>query len=71
MTISESQTAEHLPELDPHRPRLIARYTERGIDESVAQQRLALICQRFGAARIRSYLPVLVERALKADLEGA
>jgi hypothetical protein len=71
MDISEKQTAGHLPELDQHRHRLITQYLERGVDESVVLERLTLICQRFAAARIRSYLPVLVERALRAELEAA
>ena len=48
---------------------LVARYAgERGLDEATVRERLDAVCRRLSGARVRGYLPVLVERGLKESL---
>ena len=60
-----------VPELDAHRDRIVAEHTAHGHDEKAVRARLDAVCARFSGARVRSYLPVLVERALRDELRAA
>jgi hypothetical protein len=60
-----------IPESARHRQRLIERHTTRGVDESIVSEHLDRIIRRLAGARIRGYLPILVKRALDAQLGSA
>ena len=61
-----------LPELGHRREQLVALYAHRaGVDEETVRARLDAICRRLAGARVRSYLPVLVERGLRESLGQA
>lgn len=68
MTAADGTTV-RLPELDTHCDRLVTQHTDRGFDEQVVRARLDHICGRLASARVRTYLPLLVERALRIELE--
>lgn len=64
MTTTESA----IPELDAHRERIVAEHTDRGHDEATVRAHFDRVCGRLSGARVRSYLPILVERAMRSEL---
>lgn len=61
-----------VPELGARREQLVALYAGReDLDEATVRARLDAICRRLSGARVRSYLPVLVERGLRESLGRA
>ncbi|HEY1968787.1 MAG TPA: hypothetical protein VGH89_12635 [Pseudonocardia sp.] len=66
-TAEDRQVDQQLREVES---RLLTRY---GGDDSAAQERarevVASVTARFADSKIRTYLPVLVERAAKAELD--
>lgn len=66
-TIAESG----IPEIDQHRERLVAEHVDRGFAEADVRAQLDRVCHRLSGARVRGYLPVLVERALRTELPAA
>lgn len=68
----EDTATDDIPELDGRREMLVEQYAGRaGVDEATVRARLDAICRRLADARVRSYLPVLVERRLRESLGGA
>ena len=51
---------------------LVARYVGHGQhDEAEVRAQVQRATQRFAHARVRSFLPILIERAVKAALTGS
>jgi hypothetical protein len=59
-----------IPEIAQKRERLVAEHVDRGFAEDDVRAHLDDVCRRLSGARVRSYLPVLVERALRAELRA-
>jgi hypothetical protein len=65
--LESKRLAEHLAALES---RLVAEYAGRaGITESEIHSRFTAACARFSTARIHAYVPILVERAVRAELD--
>lgn len=66
-SLESTRLAEHLAALEA---RLVAAYAGRaGITESQVHARFTAACARFSAARLHAYIPILVERAVRAELD--
>jgi hypothetical protein len=66
-SLESRNLAEHLADLES---RLVAEYAGRpGIPESEIHSRFAAAYARFSTARIHAYIPILVERAVRAELD--
>ncbi|MCD2192271.1 hypothetical protein LQ327_02530 [Actinomycetospora endophytica] len=50
--------------------RLVARYVEHGVEADTVRGAVAEAWDRLGGARIRTFLPILVERSVRLRLFG-
>ncbi|HEY2225960.1 three-helix bundle dimerization domain-containing protein [Actinomycetospora sp.] len=50
--------------------RLVARYVEHGVAPDTVRGAVAEAWERLGGARIRTFLPILVERSVRLRLSG-
>lgn len=57
--------------LEETRERLVARWTAEGVAPDTVRGAVAEACDRLSGARIRSFLPILVERSVRLRLTGA
>jgi hypothetical protein len=63
----EAQISQQLSEAEN---RLVDHYAERGeITEDHVRQTFRLVSERFLRAKIRTFLPILIERATRQELE--
>lgn len=51
--------------------RLVARWTAEGVAPDTVRGAVAEAFHRFAGARVRSFLPILVERSVRQRLTGA
>jgi hypothetical protein len=63
----ERQLQQQLAELES---RLLAQYVDQGVTESRVRATLERVRGRFAGARVRTFLPILVERAARQELMG-
>jgi hypothetical protein len=65
---SEQPVADQLKELEDQ---LVARYAGGDVVTEVrVRQVFSAVLARFTDARVRAYLPILVERAVRKEIEG-
>jgi len=51
--------------------RLVDHYVQRGeVNEERVRRTFNLVSERFVSAKVRAFLPVLIERAVRRELEG-
>jgi hypothetical protein len=61
----ERQLQQQLAELES---RLLAQYVDQGVSENRVRAALERVRERFAGARVRTFLPILVERAARREL---
>ncbi|MDT7645267.1 MAG: hypothetical protein QOC67_3568 [Pseudonocardiales bacterium] len=61
----ERQLQQQLAELES---RLLAQYVDQGVSENRVRTTLERVLARFAGARVRTFLPILVERAARREL---
>ncbi|MDT7664707.1 MAG: hypothetical protein QOD04_4263 [Pseudonocardiales bacterium] len=61
----ERQLQQQLAELES---RLLAQYVDQGVSENRVRTTLERVLVRFAGARVRTFLPILVERAARREL---
>lgn len=66
-SLEQRQAAQHLNDLEA---KLVAEYAQKtGYTEDHVRKTINLIRGRFSAARIHAFLPILVERAVRQELD--
>lgn len=50
--------------------RLVARYSEQGVEPDTVRGAVAEAWERFANARVRAFLPILIERSVRLRLFG-
>lgn len=66
-SLEQRQAAEHLNNLEA---KLVAEYSQKsGYTEDGVRQTIKVVRGRFSAARIHAFLPILVERAIRQELD--
>jgi hypothetical protein len=58
-----------LQQLEATRTRLIHQYTAKAVSEADVQNTFARVAARFADARVRAFVPILVERGVRAELD--
>jgi hypothetical protein len=58
-----------LQQLEATRARLIHQYTAKAVSEADVQDTFERVAQRFADARVRAFVPILVERGVRAELD--
>jgi hypothetical protein len=61
----ERQLQQQLAELES---RLLAQYVDQGVNENRVRATLERVRASFAGARVRTFLPILVERAARREL---
>ncbi|MDT7636049.1 MAG: hypothetical protein QOC83_337 [Pseudonocardiales bacterium] len=64
-SLEERQLQQQLAELES---RLLAQYVDQGVSENRVRTTLERVLARFAGARVRTFLPILVERAARREL---
>jgi hypothetical protein len=66
-SLEERQVEQQLADLES---RLVAQYADRGINEGRVRAIVEQVRSRFVNARVRTFVPILVERAARQELAG-
>ncbi|HWN31097.1 MAG TPA: hypothetical protein VNP03_00050 [Pseudonocardia sp.] len=66
-SLEERQVEQQLADLEA---RLVAQYADRGVNEGRVRAIVEQLRSQFADARIRTFVPILVERAARQALAG-
>ena len=66
-SLEERQVEQQLVDLES---RLVAQYGDQGVNEGRVRAIVEQVRDRFANARIRTFVPILVERAARQELAG-
>jgi hypothetical protein len=66
-SLEERQVEQQLADLES---RLVAQYADQGVNEGRVRAIVEQVRSRFVNARVRTFVPILVERAARQELAG-
>ncbi|HEX4250138.1 MAG TPA: hypothetical protein VH008_31360 [Pseudonocardia sp.] len=66
-SLEERQVEQQLADVET---RLVAHYADQGVNEGRVRAIVEQVRSRFADARIRTFVPILVERAARQELAG-
>lgn len=66
-SLEERQVEQQLADLES---RLVAQYADQGVNEGRVRAIVEQVRSRFVDARVRTFVPILVERAARQELAG-
>jgi len=66
-SLEERQVEQQLADLES---RLVAQYADQGVNEGRVRAIVEQVRSRFANARVRTFVPILVERAARRELAG-
>jgi hypothetical protein len=66
-SLEERQVEQQLADLES---RLVAQYADQGVNEGRVRAIVEQVRSRFANARVRTFVPILVERAARQELAG-
>jgi hypothetical protein len=66
-SLEERQVEQQLADLES---RLVAQYADQGVNEGRVRAIVEQVRSRFTNARVRTFVPILVERAARQELAG-